>query len=98
MELLDDMCHMKSGFSLFGDSVSFGARYHSLHLMHHSLRNHFGCTYWYSKVKRLKWKLGSVCLEIVLNMMQDRCTVCMECLLAVTPLVLSMHLVLPKHA
>ena len=28
-------------------------------------------------MKRLKWKLGSVCLEIVLILMQDRCTVCM---------------------
>jgi len=46
--------------------------------MHHSLRNHLGGTYWYSKVKRLKWKLGSVCLKIVLNLMQDRCTVCMQ--------------------
>jgi len=26
----------------------------------------------------LKWKLGSVCLEIVLNLMQDRCMVCVE--------------------
>jgi len=47
--------------------------------MHHRLRNHFGCTYWYSKVKRVKWKLGSVCLVIVLILMQDRCTICMEC-------------------
>ena len=29
-------------------------------------------------MKRLKWKLGSVCLEIVLILMQDRCMVCME--------------------
>ena len=29
-------------------------------------------------MKRLKWRLGSVCLEIVLILMQDRCTVCME--------------------
>ena len=29
-------------------------------------------------MKRLKWKLGSVCLDIVLILMQDRCTVCME--------------------
>jgi len=35
-------------------------------------RNHFGRTYWYSKVKRLKWKLGSFCLEIVLILIQDR--------------------------
>jgi len=30
-------------------------------------------------MKRLKWKLGSVYLEIVLILMQDRCTVWMEC-------------------
>jgi len=29
-------------------------------------------------VKRLKWRLGSVYLEIVLILMQDRCTICME--------------------
>jgi hypothetical protein len=28
---------------------------------------------------RLKWKLDSVCLEIVLILMQNRCTVCAEC-------------------
>jgi hypothetical protein len=27
---------------------------------------------------RLKWKLGSVCLEILLLLMQDWCTVCGE--------------------
>jgi hypothetical protein len=27
-------------------------------------------------VMRLKWKLDSVCLEIVLILTQDRCTVC----------------------
>ena len=27
---------------------------------------------------RLKWKLVSVCLEIVLMMSQDRCTICVE--------------------
>jgi len=48
MELLDDVCHMKSRFCLFRNSVSFGARYvHGLRLMHHSLRNHFGNTCWY---------------------------------------------------
>ena len=46
--------------------------------MHHRLRNYFGRTRWYSMVKRLKWNLGSVCLEIDLILMQDRCTVCME--------------------
>jgi len=46
--------------------------------MHHRLRNYFGRTRWYSLVKRLKWNLCSICLEIVLILMQDRCTVCME--------------------
>ena len=30
-------------------------------------------------MKRLKWKLNSVRWEIVLILMQDRCTVCTEC-------------------
>ena len=79
MEFLDDVCHMESHFGLFRNSFSFDARYaHGLRLMHHSLRNHFGRTIWYSWVKRLKWKLGSVSLEIVLILMQGRCMVCME--------------------
>ena len=79
MELLDDVCHMESRFGLFRNSVSFGARYvHGLRLMHHSLRNHFGRTIWYSWVKRLNWKLGLICLEIVLILMQDRCMICKE--------------------
>ena len=46
--------------------------------MHHRLRNYFGRTRCYFLVKRLKWKLGSVCPEIVLILMQDRCTVSLE--------------------
>ena len=30
---------------------------------------------------RLKWKIESVCLEIVLLLMQDRCTVSAECII-----------------
>ena len=79
MELLDDVCDMKSCFGPFVDIVSVSERLvHSLRLMHHSLRNHFGHTIWYSLVKRLKCKLGSVSLEIVLILMQGRCMVCME--------------------
>jgi len=70
---------MKSCFGSFVDIVSFSARYvHSLRLMHHSLRNHFGRTIWYSWMKTLKWKLASVSLEIVLILMQGRCMVCLE--------------------
>ena len=47
-----------------------------MHQMYHRLRNHFGHTKGYFKVMRLKWKLDSVCLGIVLILAQDRCTVC----------------------
>jgi hypothetical protein len=47
-----------------------------LHQMFHRVRNHFGCTRWYSKLTRLKRKLVLVCLEIVLILTQDRCLVC----------------------
>ena len=46
--------------------------------MYYRLRNHFGCSQWYFKVTRLKWKLDSVYLEIVLILMQHRGTVCAE--------------------
>ena len=79
MELLDDVCHMESCFDPFVDIVSFSSRkVHSLRLMHHSLTNHFGRSIWYSWVMRLKWKFGSVSLEMVLMLMQRRCMVCME--------------------
>jgi hypothetical protein len=41
-------------------------------------RNHFGCTRWHSMSTRLKWKLISVHLVIVLILTQDRCMVCTE--------------------
>ena len=69
MELLDYVCHMESCFGPFVDS---------LRLMHHSLKNNFGHTIWYSWVKRLKWMFYLVSLEIVLILMQGRCMVCME--------------------
>jgi hypothetical protein len=75
------VCHLISHFGPFGESVSFGARLvHGLCLIHHTLRNHVGRNR-YSPLKRLKWKLGSVYLEIVLILMQDSCIVCMECTL-----------------
>jgi len=49
-----------------------------LHQTYHRLRNRVGHTQWYFKVMRLKWKLDSVYLEIVLILTQDRCTVCAE--------------------
>jgi hypothetical protein len=47
-----------------------------LHQTYHRLKNHFGRIRWYTLVMRLKWNLVLVCLEIVLILTQDRCTVC----------------------
>ena len=44
--------------------------------MCHRLRYYLGRTRWYFQVTKLNWKLVSVCLEIVLILTQDRCTVC----------------------
>jgi hypothetical protein len=79
MELVTDVGHVESHFSLFGDSVSVSARYvHALHRTYHRHRNHFGRTRWDTYVTRPKWKLGLFHLEIVLLLMQDWCTICVE--------------------
>ena len=79
MELLDDVGYVEYRSSSFGDSVCMGARsVHSLHLTYHRLRNHFGRSQWYFKVTRLKWKLDSFYLEILLILTQDKCSVCAE--------------------
>jgi hypothetical protein len=79
MELVSDVGRVESHFSSFGDSVSVGARQmHGLHRTYRRPRNHFGCTRWVSLVTWLKRKHGSVRLEIVLLLMQDWCTVCVE--------------------
>jgi hypothetical protein len=66
-------------FGPFHDGVSVSARQvHGLCQTYHRVRNHFGCTRWYFKLTRIKWKHVSVYLEIVLILTQDRCTVCAE--------------------
>jgi hypothetical protein len=50
-----------------------------LYQWYHRLRNRFGCTRWYYKVTRLKWKLVLVYLVIVLILTQDSCSVCIDC-------------------
>jgi hypothetical protein len=68
---------MESRFDLFGYGVSIGERQvHGLRQMYHRLRNCFGHTRWYSWVTRLKWQLVLVCLDIVVILTQERCTVC----------------------
>jgi hypothetical protein len=54
MELLGDVGHVESHFSLFGDGVSVSVRLvHGLHQTYHRHKNHFGRPRWYSKVTRL---------------------------------------------
>jgi hypothetical protein len=78
MELLHDVGHVESCFGLFGDSVIVSARFTICAKLNIGSENHFGCTRWYSSMTRLKWKLISICLETVLVLVQDRCTVCAE--------------------
>jgi hypothetical protein len=49
MELLGELGHVESRLGLFKDSVSAGARLvDGLRQKYNRLRNHFGCTRWYS--------------------------------------------------
>ena len=50
---------------------------HGLRIMHHSLKTILEAPVGTS-VKRLMWKLGLICLEIVIILMQDRCMICKE--------------------
>jgi len=76
MEHLGDVGHVESRFRPFGDNVSDRVRLvHGLHQTYHRLRTRFGHTQWYFMLMRLKWKLDSICLEIVLIFVQDGCTV-----------------------
>jgi hypothetical protein len=79
MELIGDVSLVESCFGPFGYGVIVGARQmHALRQTYHRVKNHFGCTQWYSKVTRLKWKLVSFRLELALILTQDKCTVCAE--------------------
>jgi hypothetical protein len=63
MVLLGDEAQVDARFGQFRDSANLDAR------LLHDLRQ----TY-----HRLKWMLVLVCLDIVLTLTQDRCTVCAE--------------------
>jgi hypothetical protein len=79
MEFQDDEDQVEACFGPFGDSANLDARYViGLRRTYHRVRNHFRCTQWYSEVMRLKQKLISAFLEIVLILTQDTCTVCTE--------------------
>ena len=77
MELLGDKAQVEARFGPFGDSANLDARWvHGLRRMYHRLRNCFGRTRWNSQVTWVMWNLVSVCLEMVLVSVLDRCTVC----------------------
>jgi hypothetical protein len=49
MEHLDDVDHVESRFSPFGESLCVSARWvNALRLTYHKLRNRFGRTQWHS--------------------------------------------------
>jgi hypothetical protein len=66
MELLGDMGHVESRIGPFEDGVSVVVRCTFCTKLTNWLKNYFGDTRWYSLVMRLKWKLISVRLVIVL--------------------------------
>jgi hypothetical protein len=79
MELISGVGRVEFHFSPFGDSVNVSAReVHGLHRTYHRHRNRFGRTRWESLVTWLKWKLGLVCLGILLLLMHDWCMVCIK--------------------
>jgi hypothetical protein len=81
MELLGDVGQMEAHIGLLGDSVNLDARnMHSLYRTYNRLGNRFGCTRWNSFVTWFKWVLVPVCLETVLISVEDRWTICVECI------------------
>ena len=67
-------------FGPIGDSANLDARYvHGLRQTYHTIRSHFGCTRWNSKLSWVMWNLTSFRLETVLVLVQDRCMVCSRC-------------------
>jgi hypothetical protein len=79
MVLLLDEAQVEARFGLFGDSANLDAiLVHGLRRTYHRLKNNFGRSRWNSLVMWVMWNLISVCLETVLPLVQDRCTVCIE--------------------
>ena len=80
MVLLGDVFEVEACFSPFRDGVNLDTRLvHYVRRWCNSPISHVGRTRWNSKVTRVKWRLVSVRLEIVLTSTQDRCPVCAKC-------------------
>jgi hypothetical protein len=80
MGLLGDEAQVEARFGLFGDNATLDARLvHGLCQTYRRLRNSMGSTRLNSKVMWVLWHLVSICFEIVLASVQDRCSVCIKC-------------------
>jgi hypothetical protein len=67
---------VEARFGPFGDSANLDSTVvHGLRQTYHTLNNRFGHTQWCSVAMRIKWKLISIHLEIVLILMLDRYTI-----------------------
>ena len=74
--LLGDVDRVEACFGMFGDNVSLDTReVKGWRRSLHRLGSSFGCTRWNSKVTMVEWKHVSVCLETMLVLAQERCTV-----------------------
>ena len=77
MVLLGDEAQVEARFDKFGDSANLDTRsVHGLRGTYDRLRYLFGRTQWNSKVMWVMWNLVRSCLEMVLVLVIDRCTVC----------------------
>jgi hypothetical protein len=80
MGLLGDEAQVEARFGPFGDSANLDARLvHSLRRTYHLLRNSIGGARWNFEVMWVMWNLVSICFETVLALVQDRCSVCVQC-------------------
>jgi hypothetical protein len=79
MGLLGDEAKVEARFSPFGDSATLDARLVlGLRRTYRRLRYSVGGTRWNSYVMWVMWNLVSICLETVLALVQDRCSVCVK--------------------
>jgi hypothetical protein len=79
MVLLGDEAQVEARFSTFADSANLDAiLMPGLRQTYLWLEKSIERTRWNSYVMWVMWKLVLVCLEIVLTLTQDMCTVCAE--------------------
>ena len=80
MALVSDEAQVEARFGPIGESANLdGSLVHSLLRTYQSFRNHFGRTRWNSQGTCVMWNVISVHFEIMLVLVQDRCTACAKC-------------------